>query len=206
MSNMLTCTAVWGIGIGRVCGRNRVRHGLEAPAREASPAGKVAGRSQFLTHLLARSMVCGCCGAAIAQVSGRSGGYHDCLAATKGACEKEMLARRTLAERVVVDALKLKEAELTGEQRRLANVVDFTGEGGGSQALAKALVETERPVEVLSDEVEAPQRSRDKVFRAPRHHEPRRACPHRNALRPGGARRAVRIRCKGGTVCKSRWR
>jgi hypothetical protein len=46
----------------------------------------------------------------------------------------------------LLDALKLKQAELDAEQRRLANFVDFIGEGRGSQALAKALVETERRV------------------------------------------------------------
>jgi len=65
------------------------------------------------------------------------------------------------------DTLKLKEAELTAEQRRLANFVDFIGEGRGSQALAKALVETERRVDQLSDEVEALRRSREKIFRPP---------------------------------------
>ena len=38
---------------------------------------------------------------------------------------------------------------------------------GGSQALAKALVETERRVERSADEVEALRRGRDKVFRPP---------------------------------------
>lgn len=52
-------------------------------------------------------------------------------------------------------ALKLKEAELSAEQRRLANFVDFIGEGRGSQTLAKALVETERRVDALSDEVDS---------------------------------------------------
>jgi hypothetical protein len=65
------------------------------------------------------------------------------------------------------DALKLKEAELTSEQRRLANFVDFIGEGRGSQALAKALVETERRVDTLCDEVESLRRSREKIFRPP---------------------------------------
>jgi hypothetical protein len=63
--------------------------------------------------------------------------------------------------------LKLKEAELTAEQRRLANFVDFIGEGRGSQALGKALVETERRVDQLADEVGALQRSREKIFRPP---------------------------------------
>ena len=156
-------------------------------------------QAHFPTHLLAGSMVCGSCGATIAQVSGKSGGYYGCLAATKGACDNKTLVRRTLAEKVIIgaiqeqiedpdhiayvlrrveeevaklrsdlpDTLKLKEAELTAEQRRLANFVDFIGEGRGSQALAKALVETERRVEQLADEVEALRRGRDKIFRPP---------------------------------------
>jgi hypothetical protein len=65
------------------------------------------------------------------------------------------------------DTLKLKEAELCAEQRRLANLVDFIGEGRGSQALAKALVETERRVDQLAEEVGALRRSREKIFRPP---------------------------------------
>jgi hypothetical protein len=156
-------------------------------------------QAHFPTHLLAGAMVCGSCGATIAQVSGKSGGYYGCLAATKGACENKTLVRRTLAEKVIVgavkeqiadpehisyvlqrveeeiaklrsdlpDTLKLKEAELTAEQRRLANFVDFIGEGRGSQALAKALVETEQRVDQLAHEVDALRRSREKIFRPP---------------------------------------
>jgi site-specific DNA recombinase len=156
-------------------------------------------QKHFPTHLLAGGMVCGCCGGTIAQVSGKSGGYYGCLAATKGACENKTLVRRTLAERVILDAikerisdpehvayvlqrveeeiaklrsdlpdtLKMKEAELSAEQRRMANFVDFIGEGRGSQALAKALVETERRVESLAAEVDGLRRSREKVFRTP---------------------------------------
>jgi site-specific DNA recombinase len=156
-------------------------------------------QKHFPTHLLAGSMVCGSCGATIAQVSGKSGGYYGCLAATKGACENKTLVRRTLAEKVILDAvreqisdpehiayvlgrveqeiaklradlpdtLKLKEAELTAEQRRLANFVDFIGEGRGSQALAKALTETERRVNSLGEEVDGLRRGREKVFCPP---------------------------------------
>jgi hypothetical protein len=35
------------------------------------------------------------------------------------------------------DALKLKESELSAEQRRLANFVDFIGEGRGSQSSSR---------------------------------------------------------------------
>ena len=156
-------------------------------------------QKHFPTHLLAGGMVCSCCGGTIAQVSGKAGGYYGCLAATKGACENKTLVRRTLAEKVILeavqerisepkqiayvlqrveeeiaklrsdlpDALKLKEAELSAEQRRMANFLDFIGEGRGSQALAKALVETERRVETLSAEVDGLRRSREKVFRTP---------------------------------------
>ncbi len=156
-------------------------------------------QTHFPTHLLAGSMVCGSCGASIGQVSGKSGGYYGCIAATKGACDNKTLVRRTLAERMILEAvteaisdpdhiqyainrvegevaklrsdlpdtLKLKEAELAAEQRRLANFVDFVGEGRGSQGLAKALVETERRVETLSKEVGMLKRSREKVFKAP---------------------------------------
>jgi hypothetical protein len=111
-------------------------------------------QAHFPTHLLAGSMVCGSCGATIAQVSGKSGGYYGCLAATKGACDNTTLVRHTLAEKVILGAvqeqiagpehiayvlqrvehdiaklrsdlpetLKLKEAELTVEDRRPAKL------------------------------------------------------------------------------------
>lgn len=40
----------------------------------------------------------------------------------------------------------MKEAELNAEQRRLANFLDFVGEGRGSRVLAAALVDTERKI------------------------------------------------------------
>lgn len=65
------------------------------------------------------------------------------------------------------ETVKLKQAELDSEQRRLSNFIDFVGEGRGSQALAKALVESERRVESLTEEVDALNASCEKVFRAP---------------------------------------
>jgi len=44
----------------------------------------------------------------------------------------------------VPETLRLKETELHGEERRLANFVDFIGEGRGSRTLAQALLDTER--------------------------------------------------------------
>ena len=68
-------------------------------------------RARFSTHLLAGSMVCGSCGGTIAQVSGKSGGYCGCLAATKGACENETPVRRTLAEKVILGAIQQQIAD-----------------------------------------------------------------------------------------------
>ena len=161
---------------------------------------KQGGRQKhFPTNLLSGTMVCAACGATIAQVSGKGGGYYGCLGAAKGSCDNKMLVRRKLAENVVVGAvgdglsspkhvrdvlkrveqevarlysnvpesIRLKETELASEERRLANFVEFIGEGRGSQALAKALRETERRVDALRVELAGLRRSREKVFQAP---------------------------------------
>jgi len=67
----------------------------------------------------------------------------------------------------VPETIRLKEAELQADERRLANFVDFIGEGRGSRALASALTETERRVETLREEVDGLRRSRDAVLQAP---------------------------------------
>lgn len=158
------------------------------------------GRAKhFPTHLLSGTMVCGKCGAAIAEVSGKGGAYYGCLGAAKGACDNKMLVRRKLTEMKILKAvedqlsepghiryvlerveeevrrlyshipetIRLKETELSAEERRISNFVDFVGEGRGSQALAKALVETERRVEALREELDGLRRSSEKVFQAP---------------------------------------
>jgi hypothetical protein len=67
----------------------------------------------------------------------------------------------------IPETLRLKETELNAEQRRLANFVDFIGERRGSRTLAQALLDTERKVDALKEELEGLRRSRDKVFQAP---------------------------------------
>jgi hypothetical protein len=67
----------------------------------------------------------------------------------------------------VPETIRVKDAELGAEERRLGNFLDFIGEGRGSQALAKALVETERRVEALRKELDGLRRSREKAFQAP---------------------------------------
>ncbi len=154
---------------------------------------------QFPTHLLSGTMTCGKCGAAIAEVSGKSGGYYGCLGAAKGACDNKMLVRRTLVEKIIItalrerlespenirhvlerveeevkklyahipEAIRMKETELGSEERRLANFLDFIGDGRGSKALGQALVETERRVAALREELNGLRRGCEKVFQAP---------------------------------------
>jgi DNA invertase Pin-like site-specific DNA recombinase len=70
---------------------------------------QTGGRVRYYpTHLLSGTMNCGVCGNAIAQVSGKAGGYYGCLTATKGACENRLLVRRSLTERVLLDVLREK--------------------------------------------------------------------------------------------------
>jgi hypothetical protein len=55
----------------------------------------------------------------------------------------------------VPETIHLKEIELTAEERRLVNFVDFIGEGRGSRTLAQALLESERKVGALKEELES---------------------------------------------------
>jgi len=117
----------------------------------------------YPTELLSGAMKCDVCGGSIAKVSGKSGGYYGCLAAARGACQNRVLVRRSLAERVVLAAvrerlsdaeaiqhllsrveaelrriaagvpedLRLKQAALSREERRLSNFVEFVAEESG---------------------------------------------------------------------------
>ena len=57
----------------------------------------------FPAHLLSGAMVCGRCGASIALVGGKAGGYYGCLAAKKAACDNKLRVRRRLAEKIILD-------------------------------------------------------------------------------------------------------
>ena len=180
--------------------RQLVRRNWPGGKGQRGFSGDQRGRQHdFPTHLLSGAMVCGQCGASIAQVSGKGGGYYGCLAASRGACDNKLLVRRALVEKIILDAvraqlsepeqlygilqrvaaevqtlyshvpetIRLKEAELAAEERRLANFVHFIGEGRGSRTLAQALVETEQKVDALHEELTGLQHSREQVFQAP---------------------------------------
>lgn len=74
--------------------------------RRGFSAGQGGRQKQFPTHLLSGTMVCSCCGGAIAQVSGKGGGYYGCLAASKRACENRVLVRRKLTEQKILGAVR----------------------------------------------------------------------------------------------------
>src|SRR5215467_92892 len=57
-------------------------------------------------HLLSGMLRCGSCGAAMGQVSGKSGGYYGCLGGAKRACANRLLVPRKLAERRLLDAVR----------------------------------------------------------------------------------------------------
>ena len=67
----------------------------------------------------------------------------------------------------VPDQIRVKEAELAKEDRRLTNFIEFIAEGRKSNALSKALEETEKRVNTLQAELNGLRNARDKLFEAP---------------------------------------
>ena len=61
------------------------------------------------------------------------------------------------------ETVRLKEAELESEERRVANFVEFIGEGRGSRALADALLAAEQRRNELTLELELLRRSQEAV-------------------------------------------
>ena len=67
----------------------------------------------------------------------------------------------------VPELISQKERELTSENRRLANFVEFIAEGRGNQTIGKALEESEKKIKKLEVEINGLRRSHDKVFQSP---------------------------------------
>jgi hypothetical protein len=81
------------------------------------------------------------------------------------------------------ETLKLKQAELQAEERKVHNFVEFIGEGRGSRALAGALEEAERRTEQLRGEIAILEQTRSGIFKPP----PRVRIQERLARLQGGA-------------------
>ena len=67
----------------------------------------------------------------------------------------------------IPDSIRLKETELRSEEKRLANYINFIGDGNASRMLNQALLESEQKVDALQSELDSLRQARDKVFQAP---------------------------------------
>ena len=62
--------------------------------------------AHYPRELLSGSMICAVCGGAVGKRSGKAGGYYGCINAGKGACDNKLIVRRTVAERIILAALR----------------------------------------------------------------------------------------------------
>jgi hypothetical protein len=67
----------------------------------------------------------------------------------------------------VPETLRLKQAELAAEKRKIGNFIEFIGEGRGSRALAEALGAAEHRAEQLRGDIEVLEQSQANVFQKP---------------------------------------
>jgi hypothetical protein len=65
------------------------------------------------------------------------------------------------------EQIKLKRAALTAEERRIANFIDFIGNGTGTRALGQALEQAERAAQSLRDELSALEATVGALFEPP---------------------------------------
>ena len=84
-------------------------------------------------ELLAGNLICGVCGNSVAKVSGKSGGYLGCIKATRRACDNRLLVRRTLAERVILAAVR-ERLDASGNSGTLP-LLEILEQGTGRSAL-----------------------------------------------------------------------
>lgn len=98
--------------------------------------------AHYPTDLLSGAMACASCGATIAKVSGRSGGYYGCLGAKKGACDNHLAGSKDSCRTYRLDRgpgqtgtpresrLRLREASPGGGERLGRHAGDDSAEGG----------------------------------------------------------------------------
>jgi len=144
----MTCAACGG-GIAQVSGKSGAYYGGLAAAKRACDNRLLVRRS------LVERLVLG----AVRDRLSDATEVKRILAKVEEAVEAQ---RSDLPE-----TIRLKEAELASEERRVANFVEFVGEGRGSRALGQALLAAERRVEELSEDLRGLRSTREKVFRAP---------------------------------------
>jgi len=103
----------------------------------------------YPADLLSGAMVCGKCGSSIVKVSGKGGGYYGCLGAAKSACDNKLLVRRSLAERVILAAVRDRLAS----SENLAYVLERV-----KQALARMTADAPESLRLKQAEFEQEER------------------------------------------------
>lgn len=97
------------------------------------------------THLLAGLLDCKCCGGAIVQISGKSGGYYGCYNATRKTCKNKLIIQRKRVEAILVKELKEKFLTVENLQYVYENV---------EKAVLKSLNETPEDLRVKKAQFE----------------------------------------------------
>ena len=78
---------------------------MRTPSQKASETQKSYVHSNP-THLFAGQLQCKCCGGAIVQVCGKSGGYYGCHNAKRKSCSNKLTIPRKRLEEILLDHLK----------------------------------------------------------------------------------------------------
>jgi len=148
LSGLMTCERC-GAAIALVSGRRDGYYGCLGATKKACD-NRVLVRRQLIERLILSSV-------------------RDQLCSTENLAYVLERVEQEIAEltRELPETIRLKQAELESETRRLRNFVEFIAEGRGSRTLAEAQGAAERRVDDLSVELEMLRRSNDDVFRAP---------------------------------------
>ncbi|MEO6027099.1 MAG: recombinase family protein, partial [Candidatus Binatia bacterium] len=148
LSGMLRCAAC-GNTIGQVSGKSGGYYGCLSAARRACGNRLLVRRGVAEAKLMeiVRAQICD------------AGRVHAVLEAVG----REV--QRLCAD--LPENLKLKRASLAAEERKIANFIDFIGDGKGTRALSQALGEAEQRATTLRDEIGVLDSASQNVFEAP---------------------------------------
>ena len=67
----------------------------------------------------------------------------------------------------IPESIRRKKAQVREEEKRLANYINFIGEGNASRTLNEALLESETKVDTLRSKLDSLRQAKEKIFKAP---------------------------------------
>lgn len=98
----------------------QVRKNYESEPGQRGFTKKQKGSAKdYPKSLLAGSMVCALCNSAISLVSGRHGGYFGCSRAAKKGCDNNVLVRKAVAERILLESIHA----LISDAKRIKEII-----------------------------------------------------------------------------------